>query len=177
MKTWPSRILTLIPQTSILPGWIPFLREKHRYHFSRFRIIFIHINIYITFDWKRLKGRDKSLWFLVDFSTLKNRYFDNVSLLFSQVFRCQFLDTSWENLILWIFYFGIQQLCTYFPCLSSQPPFACLHPRHLLHLYPFPSLLPLTFWIWLNFFPRKKCFHQMNPSKYCIPTSTIQFFV
>lgn len=43
-------------------------------------------------------------------------------------------------LILWIFYFGIQWFCTYFPVyLTSQPPFACLHPA-----IP-PTSLPVPF--------------------------------
>lgn len=56
---------------------------------------------------------------------------------------------------------------------SSSFLFSLFH--SLRHLPSSPSFL--TFWIWLNFFPGKKCFHQMNPSKYCIPTSAIQFFV
>lgn len=78
--------------------------------------------------------------------------------MFSQA-RHQFLDTSRENLILWIFYFGIQQLCTYFPVyLTSQPPFACLHPRHLLHLYPFPSLTTSHLLDLIEFFPEEEMF-------------------
>lgn len=78
--------------------------------------------------------------------------------MFSQA-RRQFLDASRENLILWIFYFGIQQLCTYFPVyLTSQPPFACLHPRHLLHLYPFPSLTTSHLLDLIEFFPEEEMF-------------------
>lgn len=55
---------------------------------------------------------------------------------------CQFcvINKIERILVLWIFYFGIQWFCTYFPVyLTSQPPFACLHPAAP------PTSLPVPF--------------------------------
>jgi len=77
--------------------------------------------------------------------------------MFSQP-RHQFLDTSQENLILWIFYFGIQQLCTYFPVyLSNRRLRVCIPATSYISL-PVPFATTSHLLDLIEFFPEEEMF-------------------